>query len=141
MSKLEEAEKKEREVITRLMKVLKPKAFSLTEIGSGEAWDFTMTYGVSRSYIGEMKCLTCDSMKYDSMLLEVKKAKGLAFEAYKRGNMNPILYCMHYTDNVVRILKITPQLLNFYEPEWVHAAGRNKSVYFIPITDAHKIEL
>jgi len=137
-----EAEKKEREVIIQLMAVLNPKIYFMSDIGSKKPWDFNMSYGISKSYLGEIKCLTCDSEKYKYMLLEVTKAKGLIYESYKKEQiLNAPLYCMHYTDNMVRILKLTPKLLSFYIPEWINIAGRNKSVYFIPITEAHKLKL
>ena len=142
MADFSKAEEKEREVITRLMKILKPKSCIMSEIGSYSPWDFIISYGIGKSMLGEMKCLTCDSSKYNRMLLEVKKAKELIYSAYKQGKIkNSPIYCMHYTDDVVRILKLTPELLIFYQPEWININGRNKSVYFIPITEAHNFNL
>ena len=141
MGNFDEAEVKEREIIKRLMVEFNPKTVVMSEIGSFKPWDFRISYGLNKVFLGEMKCVNCDSGKYDCVLLELTKAKGLIYENYKEGINQPPLYCMHYTDDVVRVLKLTPQLLSFYEPQWRFLDGKNKSVYLIPIHEAHKMTL
>ena len=113
----------------------------MSAIGSKEVWDFTMSYGDLKTYIGEIKCVNCESNKYEYILLEVAKAKNLVYSAYKYNIVNAPLYCMHYEDDLVRILKLTPSLLTDYTPVWMTTGRKSKLVYLIPHTEANIIQL
>ena len=135
-----EEELKERAIIHKLAQVLTPVNYQLSEIGSGAYCDFIFCYKNNR-YLGEMKCRSFHSSKYSNLLLEDKKAKNLVYTAYKMGITQPPLYCMHYSDNRVAIIKLTPSLLIYYEPIWRNIGGQSKLVYLIPLSESKIIEL
>ncbi len=132
-SKYEEIE---REILIKLINVLKPISYTFSPIGSKLIWDFKLVYGNGNKYLGEIKCLSCLSNTYDLMLLEEVKAKNLVFESHKLNLNTSPLYCMHYTDGFVRILKLSSSLLLKYSPQWINVNGKNKSVYLIPISES-----
>lgn len=134
------AEEKERSVLLKLMKILRPNRYVFSEIGSCEVWDFLLSYDKGR-YLGDIKCLSHDSKKYDCIFLEEKKAKNLIFAGFKMGIYNAPVYLSHYTDNIVNCLRLTPSLLSFYPLVWKTVGGVKKRVYLIPVTEAKTIEL
>lgn len=135
-----EEEKKEREVLLKVMKILRPKDYLFSEIGSFETWDFLLQY-TSKTYLGEIKCRSFDSETYDCIFLEEKKAKNLIFEGFKMGIYEAPIYLTHYTNNVIHYLRITPALLSLYPPVWKMIQGIRKSIYLIPNKEAKIINI
>ena len=136
-----EQEKKERVVLIRLMKILKPKHFTLSEVGSYEVWDFFISYGGDKRYLGEIKCRNFKSTTHDCILLEEKKAKNLIYESYKSGIDKAPLYLSHYEDNIVLVLPLAPSLLVNYPPVWRKIGGISKLIHLIPSTEAKILHL
>ncbi len=130
-----EEEEKERQVLLKVMQILRPKNYTLSEVGSFKTWDFLLSYP-KNDYLGEIKCRSFDSNKHNCIFLEEKKAKNLIFEGFKMGIYEAPIYLTHYTDDVIHYLRITPALLSLYPPVWKMIQGIRKSIYLIPTGEA-----
>lgn len=123
------AELYERLVIKYFMLHLKCANYSVTPIGSKKPYDFKFIHD-EQHYICELKCLSTPHDKYDSMLLQLDKARGLVFEKFKDNLDAIILYIHYYSNGYCRVLRITPPIAES-NVSWITVNKKLKPVLMV----------